>query len=71
MKVWLIRDPDSGRIAMQDRGFSDTDHPRGMGAKWQRRVGIVKDETWQALLRGELSALDQDDLHHGAWGKAT
>lgn len=68
--VWMALDPETSRVAMQTREFSDGDLPRGTrGLGWAIREGHISEDTWQKLLAGLLSASEQDDLHRTLWGE--
>ncbi|MDT8915768.1 hypothetical protein [Amycolatopsis sp. PS_44_ISF1] len=66
--VFLALDPETQRVLMQTREIGDEDLPRGLrGLGWARREADVEDDRWDALLAGELTPAEQDDLHRAAW----
>lgn len=68
MHVWLALDPETRRVAMQDREFGDEDFPRGTrGLSWPQREATIDEETWTRLLAGALPYHEQDALHRDLW----
>lgn len=75
MKVWLALDPkdeqtNEPRVLMQNRPFTARDMPptsQRRGIVWEAREADLPDETWVALLAGELSLDEQDRIHRDLW----
>ncbi len=68
--VWLALDPDTLRVTMQDREFSDGDFPRGLrGVDWPQREGEIPEETYAAILSGDLPGKEVDAIHRTLWTK--
>ncbi|MBP2323345.1 hypothetical protein JOF56_003730 [Kibdelosporangium banguiense] len=66
--VWMSLDPETRRVTLQTREFGDGDLPRGLrGQGWPIRQAHIDETTWDALLAGELTAVQQDDLHRTLW----
>lgn len=70
-KVYMAMDPETRRVLVQTREFSDGDFPRGVrGAGWPRRVGDVQKRLLDKLLAGKLTSEAQDALHRDWWDRA-
>jgi len=70
LHVWRALDPETLRVTMQDREFSDADFPRGLrGLDWPVREGEVEEEAWQGILSGTLSGDEVNAIHRSAWTK--
>lgn len=68
MRVWLAMDPDTFRIAMQDREFGDADFPRGLrGLDWPLREAEISEEEWEGILAGTLPGDEVNAIHRDAW----
>ncbi len=72
IRVWLTRDPETDRVSMQLREFSDGDFPPGKrGRGWPIRVGEIDADIWPLLLSGELPPDEQDSIHEDTWNEAS
>ncbi len=68
MRVYLSLDPETLRVTMQDREFSDGDLPRGLrGTGWSFREGEVEDSDFDLVLAGMLDDDELDELHRNTW----
>lgn len=66
--VWLAYDPETCRITMQDREFSDGSLPRGLrGLGWAFREGDIDADVYAAIMANELSGDEVDDIHRTLW----
>jgi hypothetical protein len=78
MKIYLALDHDDEvqqqpRIAMQDVPFDPALMSEGYKLReqsWEYRETEIDEETWHALLRGELEPNEQDALHYTLWSQA-
>jgi hypothetical protein len=70
IQVWLSLDPETERIAIQEREFDDGSFPRGRrGKSWPQRKGHVRESEWRRLLAGGMSLEEQDAFHLAAWAR--
>jgi len=68
MHVWMVMDPETRRVAMQNREFADGDLPPGLrGLDWPAREGEVDDEVWASMLAGDLSGDEVNKIHRDTW----
>ncbi len=69
MRIYLGKDPETGRISAQERSFiRDRDLPYGIsGEGWEHRWVEVEDWVWKNLLMGLIPYDKQDELHLHWW----
>ena len=66
--VWLALDPETLRVTMQDREFSDGDFPSGLrGLDWPIREADIPEEIWQGILSNSLTGDEINAAHRNAW----
>jgi len=71
MHVFMALDPETFRVTMQDREFSDGSLPRGLrGLGWSFRETEIPDEVYEAVLEGSLTGREVDEFHRSAWSTA-
>ena len=71
MHVWLALDPETLRVTMQDREFSDGCLPRGLrGVGWSFREAEIDPDVYAAIGANELSGPEVDAVHRDLWTAA-
>jgi hypothetical protein len=71
MRIWLMQDPETDRIALQDREPGEESFPAGRrGAGWEVRVSELDDDVMTDLLAARLSPIEQTLLHRQLWAEA-
>ena len=69
--LWLSRDPQTDRVTAETREWSDGSFPAGArGRGWALRETDADEDTWAAMLAGELSPSEQDTVHQQWWNQA-
>lgn len=72
MRVWLAKDPESGRITAQNRPITREDLPRGArGEGWERREIDVPQVTFTKVLHASYSGEAVDRIHLRWWQDGT
>jgi len=67
MRVWMAMDPESRRVMVQAREFSDGDFPPGLrGLGWPTRQADVDAKVYDKILAATLSD-DTVDYYHRKW----
>lgn len=70
IRVWMMLDPETERVSIQEREPDDGSFPRGRrGRSWPRRQGRVDEAEWHRLLRAEMTPEEQDAFHLAAWNR--
>ena len=70
MRVWMTMDPETRRVALQDREFGDGDFPPGLrGLGWPQREGELHDDAYAAIMEGGLTAEQINDIHRTCWSQ--
>ena len=68
MRIWMAMDPETRRIALQDREFGDSDFPPGLrGLGWPQREGHITQEEWDGIMAGTLTGDEVDEIHRRTW----
>lgn len=71
IKVWLALDPETRRVALQDQEFGEESFPPGMrGASWPVRQGSMDSDTYNRIMRCDLSDSEVDKIHRDLWTKS-
>lgn len=71
MRVWLAKDPETGRITAQGRPITEEDLPRGArGFGWERRDLEVPQATFTKVLTGSYAGETADRVHLRWWEEA-
>lgn len=76
MKIWLVRDPERERIAVQNREIDDSNLPVGpRGRGWEiRELDAVDEYDFERIMEGicggRITAEEMDELHQQWWEEA-